>query len=74
MTSLALRSLARLYTKTRLGHSLFYHPDRDWCLRFRIDALLGYERGDLLPELGKFMVPFCFTDLDFSFLQNLCSA
>ena len=67
-TSLALRSLASLYTKACLGHGLFNHPDGDWLLCFRIDALLGYERGDLLPELGEFVVSFCFADLDLPLL------
>ncbi len=73
-TRLALRGLACLYAKARLCHRLFYHPNRDWLLCFRIDTLLGYECGDLLPKLGEFMVSFCFADLDFPFLQNLHSA
>ena len=71
MTCLALRGLACLYANAGLCHCLFYHPNRDCLLCFRIDTLLGYECGDLLPKLGEFMVSFCFADLDFPFLQNL---
>jgi hypothetical protein len=71
MTCLALRRLARFYAEARFGHCLVYHPNRDCLLCFRIDTLLGYECGDLLPKLSEFMASFRFADLDFPFLQNL---
>jgi hypothetical protein len=73
-TSLALCGLARLDAKARLGHCLFYHSDGDWLLCFRVNTLLGYKCGDFLPELGEFVVSFCFTNLDLPFVQDLYNA
>lgn len=68
---LALGVFILLDAVAGLCHRLFDHPDGVRPLRGGIDAFLGDEGRDFLPQRSKIVVSLLLADLDFTFLEDL---
>ena len=73
-TYLALGCLPLLHTEARFRHGLVDDANRVWSLCRRVDAFLGYKRGNLPAQGRQIVVTLFLANLKLALLQNLSRA